>query len=220
MIGHVAAPELNPYLYPERARDRLREALERHVDFARIPALLGPASPLLLVSAVEVRTGEFRVFRDADVTVEAVLASAAVPTIFRAVHLAGGVYWDGLFSQNPPVRELARAKPDEIWVIQINPTARAEEPRALAAIRDRRNELAGNISLEQELFFIETINRLVADGRLSGDGYRHIDVRRIELERELDYESKLDRRPEFIAELVADGEREAERFLAERPGAS
>ena len=26
--------------------------------------------------------------------------------MFRSVHTGGGVYWDGLFSQNPPVRDL------------------------------------------------------------------------------------------------------------------
>ena len=80
-----------------------------------------------------------------------VLASAAIPTLFRAVHVDGGTYWDGLFSQNPPVRELLDTRPDELWVIQINPTARADEPTTVLDIADRRNELAGNLSLYQEL---------------------------------------------------------------------
>jgi hypothetical protein len=45
------------------------------------------------------------------------------------------------------VRELLETKPDELWVIQINPTARADEPRSVLDITDRRNELAGNLSL-------------------------------------------------------------------------
>jgi hypothetical protein len=71
------------------------------------------------------------------------------------------VFWDGLFSQNPPVRELTEARPDEIWVIQIDPERRAEEPKSMVDILDRRNELAGNLSLYQELYFIEKINDLV-----------------------------------------------------------
>ena len=58
-------------------------------------------------------SGEFRAFdsRREAITADAVLASAAIPTLFRAVHEDGGVYWDGLFSQNPPVRELLATDP-------------------------------------------------------------------------------------------------------------
>ncbi len=38
-----------------------------------------------------------------------ILASAAIPTLFPAVHIDGGTFWDGLFSQNPPVHELLDA---------------------------------------------------------------------------------------------------------------
>jgi NTE family protein len=113
--------------------------------------------------------GEFRAFdsRRDRISAETVLASAAIPTVFRAVHLDGGVYWDGLFSQNPPIRELLEVMPDEIWVIQINPTQRDTEPQTTLDIADRRNELAGNLSLYQELHFIEKIDELLKAGILS-----------------------------------------------------
>ena len=64
--------------------------------------------PVLLVGAVDVLSGEFRAFnsRRDRISAETILASAAIPTLFRSVRLGGGTYWDGLFSQNPPVREL------------------------------------------------------------------------------------------------------------------
>ena len=62
-------------------------------------------------------------------SVRPILASAAIPTFFRSVRLDGGTYWDGLFSQNPPIKELTDEKPDEIWVIQINPSELEDEPR-------------------------------------------------------------------------------------------
>ena len=79
----------------------------------------------------------------------------------------------------------------------------------MADILDRRNELAGNISLYQEIHFIEKKNHLVetlGDGqnppekRLrvpGGREYRHIEVRWIELTQPLDFASKLDRSPSF-----------------------
>jgi NTE family protein len=53
--------------------------------------------------------------------VEAILASTAIQPIFGAVHNGTRAYWDGLYSENPAIRELPDADPDEIWVIQINP---------------------------------------------------------------------------------------------------
>jgi len=45
-----------------------------------------------------------------------------------------------------------------IWVIQINPKASDGEPTSMLEIADRRNELAGNLSLHQELGFIEKVD--------------------------------------------------------------
>lgn len=85
-----------------------------------MPDLLrtNPLAPRLLISATDVRSGEFTLFRShpvthrgitypaAQITAEVILASAAVPTLFKAVHIDGRDYWDGVFAQNPPVREL------------------------------------------------------------------------------------------------------------------
>ena len=125
------------------------------------------------------------------------------------MHIDDGVYWDGLFSQNPPIRELAALEPDEIWVIQINPSRRETVPQTTLEIADRRNELAGNLSLYQELRFIEQIDQMLEAGQLVQDGsYRRIVVRIIELSpsrvsRLLSAHSKVDRDPGLIGELMA-----------------
>ena len=150
--------------------------------------------------------GRFRAFNSRHdlITADTVLASAAIPNLFRAVPLDGALYWDGLFSQNPPVRELLDLDPDELWVIQINPQQRVTEPTTLLEIADRRNELAGNLSLYQELAFIEKIDRLLESGLLNPGGkYKQVVVRVIELSRSslprhFGAESKLNRDPLFI----------------------
>jgi NTE family protein len=178
---------------------------------------------MLLVGAVDVLSGEFRAFnsRHDRISPETILASAAIPTLFRSVRLDdGGTYWDGLFSQNPPVRELTDEGPDEIWVIQINPKELETEPRTVAEIADRRNELSGNLSLHQELHSIEKIDQLLEEGLLSRDGkYKQIVVRVIELSRSrfshsLGTASKGNRDPRFIEDLMSHGEAQAEEFLA------
>lgn len=120
-----------------------------------------------------------------------------------------------MFSQNPPVRELPDAKPDEIWVIAINPQKCKAEPRSVPKITDRRNELAGNLSLYQEIYFIEKINEWVKAGVLSGTKHKPIGIKWIQMLRELDVGSKLNRDPDFIQAMMAYGEAQAERFLKE-----
>jgi NTE family protein len=219
--GSGLLPVVSPYDLPSTGADRFRELLGRQVDLDGVDVDALGAFPLLLVGAVDVLSGRFRAFhsRRDRITADVVLASAAIPTVFPAVHTHGGTFWDGLFSQNPPVRELLETKPDELWVIQINPTARADEPRTVLDIADRRNELAGNLSLFQELHVIEKVDQLLAEGLLVGDRYKQVTVRVLELARPrlsrlLGPASKLNRDPGFLRELMDQGERQAEEFLA------
>jgi NTE family protein len=216
--GSAAAPLITPYLYPEWGREALEEALEGLVDFGEIRRLVAASSPKLLISAVEVLSGEFEVFRNAEVTAKKILASCALPMMFRAVRLGDdGVYWDGLFSQNPPIRDFMRefpdaaTKPDEIWVIQISPQRREHEPKSISEILNRRGEMSGNLALHQEIDFLNEINGLLS--YLPKEHYKHIEVRKIEKFRELDAASKMDRSPSFVGEMFAYGQGQAEEFL-------
>ena len=222
--NYVAMPAVSPYdnYFSVSALEEFKRMLERRIDFGMIEVQPEDSYPVLLVGAVDVLSGEFRAFnsRRDRITPETILASAAIPTLFRSVRPGdGGTYWDGLFSQNPPVRELTDERPDEIWVIQINPKELETEPRTVLEIADRRNELSGNLSLYQELRSIEKIDQLLKAGLLPSDGkYKQIVVRVIELSRSrfsrsLGTASKLNRDPRFIEELMSHGEARAEEFL-------
>lgn len=227
--GYLALPEVSPYQLPNTGQDYLAGVIREHINFSRLPTLVTAHSPHLLVGAVEVLSGTFTVFhshhRNAElrITPHALLASAAIPELFRAVPIGQGVYWDGLFSQNPPIRGFLDgdrnrdAKPDEIWVIQINPGQRAAEPKLNSDITDRRNELAGNLSLNQELYFVDQINQWLAKGWLNAEQFKHVEVRTISLNLDLDYPSKLDRSPAFIESLLAEGRRQGQTFLDSLP---
>ena len=222
---------------PNYWQNELRKMIEQNVNFEEINGeLLKPSSPQLFVSAVDALTGEFRAFKshkpdedrgteddgpsteafifndgcDDGISVEAILASAAIPFLFEAVRIGQGVYWDGLYSQNPPIRHLAELDPDEIWIIQINPEEISEEPKTTAEIWDRRNQLAGNLSLNQELAFVRKTNDLI---RKHGIEKPATKVRRIEISVFLDTSSKLDRSPELIEKLMDHGEEQAVLFL-------
>jgi NTE family protein len=235
--------EFSPYLNVFEASCDFRRLIEDVVKFDEIN--ISSTAPRLLISAADVRTGEFRIFRSHaideepadEITSDVILASAAVPTLFRAVHLSGHVYWDGLFAQNPPVRDLpdaargegkGRHPPNELWVIMINPLRQEREPERMDDIRDRRNELAANISFQQEIFFIGKMNELAGRDLLADEAkekYHPIKVRAItmsdEIAASLDYESKLSRDPSQVRLLMEHGKDRARSFLTdlERPDA-
>jgi len=176
-----------PYHSPAAAMgaDQFCQLLGRQVDFDRIEADPAGKYPVLLIGAVDVLSGQFRTFnsrRDRITAHRTGLGRDPEPVPLRAPG-GRGTYWDGLFSQNPPVRELLDAGPDELWVIQINPQQRDTEPTTLAEIADRRNELAGNLSLYQELAFIEKSTSCSRPGCWSRGKYKQVVVRVIELSR-------------------------------------
>lgn len=154
-------------------------------------------------------------------------ASGTLPTVREAEKIGDGYYWDGLYSQNPPVREfLAGVRkeqvPDEIWIVRINPQQSAQRPVSNAEIRDRENELMGNLSLNKELDFILTVNEMIAryGGRLAED-YKPVTVRTIKMKPEtaadLRTSSKFDRSRTFIARLRAEGHEVARDWLERWP---
>jgi NTE family protein len=212
--------EISPYAYAPAAEPRLRELLRAHLaldELTKDPIQRG--SPKLLIGATDILAGERVVFHGETLGYDDVIASAAVPPLFRAVSADGKLYWDGLFSTNPPIREFTDLpeKPNEIWVIQINPQRRQAEPRAMSEIVDRRNELSGNLSLAQELYFITKINQLRSACPPLAKLYEEIKIRIVELGvGNLDYASKLDRDNELIERLMRNGEVLAEQFFDKR----
>jgi NTE family protein len=216
-VGAVS-PAQNPLAALGQAQ--LRRVLASNVDFERFEEVAGPDAPTLSVGAVNVTAGEFVTFQDDDVTPDAVLASAAVPDLFEPVVIDGEAHWDGLFSQNPPIRDLMRGPvetvPEELWIVQVNPQRDDEVPRSLRDVYDRRNELAGNISLNQQLHGVERVNEWLDAGWLPEDRFVHTEVSRIQLDERLYFASKLDRDPGFVTDLIAEGEAAAEAFLADR----
>jgi len=214
----MVLPEVSPYNLPTWGEDRFRSMLDEYFDFEELRQLARkPGAPLLHIGAVEVLSGHFELFTGEDLCVECLLASAAIPEMFRAVQVPGrGVYWDGLFSQNPPIHQLLEHSIDEIWLVQINSSTCPRVPSETHEILDRRNALSGNLSMEQELGFIETLNRAIRKGQLSDPNRHPIQVSRIPLDRELNYRSKLDRRPELLSELREYGRTKCRWFLKER----
>ncbi len=214
----MVMPEVSPYHLPTWGEDRFRAMLNEYFDFRELRELARrPGAPILQIGAVEVLSGDFELFTGDELCVECLLASAAIPELFRAVAVPDrGVFWDGLFSQNPPIHDLIRHRIDELWLIQINLSTCPRIPTETHEILDRRNALSGNLSMEQELGFIEELNTAISEGRFKDPEFHPIRVTRIVLDRELGYRSKSDRRPDLLNDLKQYGQTKCRIFLKQR----
>jgi NTE family protein len=155
---------LSPYDFNPLGFDPLRSLLAETIDFGRIRS----ASPVeLLIAATEVATGRPRLFRRAEMTVEAVLASACLPTLHRTVEIDGSGYWDGGFSKNPDLITTAMESPvHDTLLVQINPLFRREVPKGAREIAGTANRLTFNAPLLRDVEHILAV-REALKGRFS-----------------------------------------------------
>jgi NTE family protein len=211
---------LSPYDVNPLNINPLKDLIESFVDF---DALRANTDLQLFVSATNVQTGRVRVFPREKITAEAVMASACLPTIFRAVEIDGVPYWDGGYLGNPVIFPFfRRTSTEDVLVVQINPLVRQATPTSSSEIMNRINEITFNSSLIGEYRAINFVARLIDQGKLprgvGKDQYRRINVHRIVLDRfgtHFDTFSKLSTAYELFEMLHVSGKRSARRFLDE-----
>jgi NTE family protein len=154
---------ISPYLRPGTAEESLRNI----VCGLDLEAVCSDRGPKFFVCATNVRTGKIRLFDRQEITPEAILASACLPTLFPAVEIDGEHYWDGGYTGNPALFPLFDASlPRDILIVNINPLERPELPVTARDIQNRINEISFNTSLLRELRAIEFVQRLVRSGTI------------------------------------------------------
>jgi len=196
----------------------LKDLIERFVDFE---ALRACTDLQIFISATNVQTGRVRVFSRDKITADAVMASACLPLLFRAVEIDGVPYWDGGYLGNPVIFPFfGTTKTEDVLVVQINPLVRQATPTSAGEIMNRINEITFNSSLIAEYRAIEFVARLIDQGRLprgtAPGEYRRINIHRILLDRfgtHFDAFSKLSTDYDFFEMLRVSGKRAARRFL-------
>jgi NTE family protein len=208
---------LSPYDLNPLNINPLKDLIVRFVDFEAVRN-----SPLqLFIAATNVHTGRLRIFSRASIDADAVMASAALPYVFRAVEIDGVPYWDGGYTANPPIFPFFRStQTEDVLVVQINPVSRPSTPTSAQEILNRVNEITFNSSLVAEYRAIEFVQRLIDQGRLprgTGAGeYRRINVHRIDLGfigKKLTPASRLNTDFDFFEMLQRAGRRAVRRFL-------
>jgi NTE family protein len=208
----------SPYEFNPFDINPLREVVRRHV---REDALRkGPLA--LFVTATAVRTGQPRVFDRDDVSVDALLASACLPQLFRAVVVEGEPYWDGGYSGNPAIWPLIYETPAlDVMLVKIQPLVRLETPDTSGEIADRVNEITFNASLVSEMRAIAFVQRLVREGRLNEGEYKDLRLHMIADEQHLGLlhpSSKLNTEREFLEALSGLGRAAADAWLSRHRG--
>jgi NTE family protein len=192
----------SPYQFNPANFNPLRAILEQCVDFERLRA---SARIKLFLSATNVRTGKVRVFQNAEITVEAVLASACLPTVFQAVEIDGEAYWDGGYMGNPAIFPLIYGcQSRDVVVVHLNPVTRPDVPRTASEIINRSNEISFNSSLLREMRAIAFITQLIDAGKIADGAVKRMLIHSLDAEGAmpgLAVNSKLNASWEFLSRL-------------------
>lgn len=209
MVGRMFSPyDLNPL-----GANPLREVVEAHVDFGY---LRDKATIKVFLNAVNVRSGKLRQFTNADLSVEAVLASGCLPFMFHAVEIDGEHYWDGGYCGNPALYPLIyHCNSPDILLVQINPLYRNELPRSARQILDRVNEISFNSSLMREMRAIKFVSDLIDQGKLSEEDYVKLHIHMIASDALTNFgaSSKLNAEIDFLETLKSLGRETADAWL-------
>jgi NTE family protein len=207
----------SPYDLNPRGINPLTNILAECIDFKR----LAKASMKLFVTATNVRTGRGRVFRNAELTPDVLLASACLPTMFQAIEIDGEAYWDGGYAGNPTITPLVReCSSSDTILVQVNPVERPGTPRSARDIVNRVNEVSFNATLLKELRMMAVLRQVSDPGNSEGARWAKMRIHRISSATmtELGYSSKLNAEWDFFIMLRNEGRRSAEAFLAAHGG--
>ena len=189
--------QINPF-----GLNPLRGVLADLLDRRR---LADPAAPRLTVAATEVATGQALLFGNAAITVEVLLASACIPSVFPAVELDGRPCWDGGYAGNPPLGPLLDpAPPETLVLIRAQAARRPGLPASQAEIANRLTEIAGQ-------------NLLAAELAALPDSVAVLEIAADEALGDLAVSTKFNGEAAFLAQLFAAGRAAAAGALARAP---
>jgi NTE family protein len=203
---------VSPYTLNPLGKNPLRDILAELIDFE----LLAQSPIHLFVTATNVRTGRGKVFKNAAVTPDVLLASACLPTMFQAIEIDGEPYWDGGYSGNPTLTPLVReSKAQDTILVPINPIERPGAPRSATDILNRLNEVSFNAVVLKELRMMALLRKVAdpgdGEGRLWTQMRMHYVTNNIMTE--LSASSKLVAEWPFFSFLRDEGRKAAQAFL-------
>ncbi|MFO1087387.1 MAG: patatin-like phospholipase family protein [Reyranellaceae bacterium] len=209
----LMARVFSPYDLGMGAANPLERVLAESIDFA----CLANAPIKLFITATNVRTGRPRIFRNAELSPNALLASACLPSMFQAVEIDGEAYWDGGYSGNPTMTPLVQeCVSNDTILVAINPVERPGVPKTARDILNRLNEVSFNAVLLKELRMMALLRQVASsdDSEVAHWSRMRIHMISSKLMVELGSSSKLNAEWAFLQLLHGEGRRAADAFLA------
>jgi NTE family protein len=170
----------SPYQLNPLGINPLRDLVESQFDFAR----LRQDCPFqLFIAATHANTGELRLFRNPELSADALLASACLPTLQQTVMVDGEPYWDGAYAANPAVFPLLRfCDSRDVLLVLLSPLTHERTPRGAEEIQQRALELAFANAFRREMRLLAAMREMAAgSGWLSGTLERRLLAMRFHL---------------------------------------
>jgi NTE family protein len=218
-IGIGMAEQItSPYLNPWGSHNILRPLLANVIPDVRAFVVPNNDAPKLFISATAVDRTALRIFGPEEITIDALLASACLPTLFQAVTIDGTAYWDGGYLANPAMNPLLDYA-DDLLTILIDPlSVKGGPPVMPRQIVNRINEVSFNASWILEIRQIELVNKLHRKGFLRGTKYKekrlHL-IRNDEFMEAIGATSKIVPSRDFLLALHQVGRKTAKEWIEE-----
>ena len=138
----------------------LRKIISKLIDFE---ALRSPRAIRLFIAATRLSTGTLKLFENSELSVDALLASACLPTLSHAIEIDGESYWDGAYSGNPAIYPLLyQCRAPDIMVVRLQPMQRESLPKSADAIRARMVDFQFNAVFLREMRNLALAKREIA----------------------------------------------------------
>jgi NTE family protein len=212
---------LSPYQLNPFDINPLRDILAAQIDFERLQA---DGKIKLFIAATQVSTGTLKIFRNKQITLDAVLASTCLPALHRAIEVDGEAYWDGGFTANPPIFPLLhQCRARDIIVVLLHRNPHQKVPVTADEIYSRLTDIGFSAALLTELQGVALAMREAQRGwfvfgrlerRLRRLNVHLIDSR--EFMSRLSGLSKLNAQAPFIQTLHNEGRLQAEKWLQQK----
>ncbi|PKU21609.1 patatin-like phospholipase family protein [Telmatospirillum siberiense] len=150
---------ISPYLFNPLNINPLRDLLVDMVDFERLSA---DGRIPLFISATNVNTGEQRIFREEEISVDVLMASSCIPYLSQAVVIDGQPYWDGGFSANPPILPLVlETACRSLLLVKLTADDEPDLPKAAPEIFARLKRILFNAPLLRDLDALTEMQKLL-----------------------------------------------------------
>jgi len=162
----------SPYQFNPLNYNPLRDLLGGMVDFE---LLRRSGEIALFISATDVASGEPRIFRETELTLDVLMASTCLPHVSQAIEIDGRNYWDGGLSANPPVLPMVlETQCRTVLVVKLTPDEEPTVPTAAPDIMSRLRRILLNGSLQRDLAALAEMRTLLSRQTLSSGDLRRL----------------------------------------------